>query len=99
MKLKKILAVWLACLLLSGCIGETPVESPVSTPQEPTQTVVLPESEQTEQSPEEEPSVSTVPTETPEEPDVVTSVSRLAHSVCRHRESHPKSQRDISLLA
>ena len=75
MKLKKILAVWLACLLLSGCIGETPVESPVSTPQEPTQTVVLPESEQTEQSPEEEPSVSTVPSETPEEPDAVTSAT------------------------
>ena len=75
MKLKKILAVWMACLLLSGCAGETPNVPPVSPPQEPTQTVVIPESEQTEQSPEEEPSVSTVPTETPEEPDAVTSAT------------------------
>jgi len=75
MKLKKILAVWLACLLLSGCAGETPNVPPVSPPQEPAQSVVIPEPEQTEQSPEEEPSVSTVPSETPEEPDAVTSAT------------------------
>ena len=42
MKLNKILAVWLACLLLSGCAGETPNVPPVSTPQEsmPTSTIL-----------------------------------------------------------
>jgi len=75
MKLKKLFAVWLACLLLSGCTGETPNVPLVSTQQEPPQTVVLPEPEQTEQSPEEEPTASTVPTETPEEPDAVASAT------------------------
>ena len=75
MKFKKLLAIALACLLLSGCAGKTSNVPSVSTPQEPTQTVVIPESEQTEQSPEEEPTASTVPTETPEEPDAVASAT------------------------
>ena len=64
MKFKKLLAITLACLMLSGCAEETPVESPDNAPQASAQTVVLPKPEQTEQRPEEEPTESTAPTET-----------------------------------
>ena len=75
MKFKKLLAIALACLLLSGCAEETPVESPDSAPQASAQSVVLPKPEQTEQRPEEEPTESAAPTETPEEPDAVASAT------------------------
>ena len=77
MKLKKFLAVSLACLLLSGCAGESPSEPPVSTPQEPAQTIVVPEQKQLVQPPAEEvpaPTVSSDPLDEPQ-PDAVTSAT------------------------
>ena len=72
MKLKKLLAIALACLLLNGCAGEPPVESPVSAPQEPAQTIVVPEQEQPEQSPAEEKPSPAAPSEVA---DAVTSAT------------------------
>lgn len=74
-----ILAIIMACLLLSGCTAARPTDSPLSGPPEQQQTVVLPEPEHTEeptgsnqQSPTEEGTADATPSETPAVPQLDT---------------------------
>lgn len=83
MKLKKLLAAALACLLLSGCGGETPVQPPVSAPQGSAQAIVIPEWEQPEQSPVEEvpaPADSSEPLAEPQS-DAITSATPKTENI------------------
>ena len=72
MKLKKLLVVSLACLLLSGCAGEVPNNLTASTSPVQEQSVLRPEREDMEQTQTEEIPVPAAPTETP---DAVTSAT------------------------